>query len=137
MIQGIGLAGNSATVMVSATVVARVNHWITHQEKMVIIKEDDIKKGYIEVLSAMILQIKTNQRNGYFLWFEGGNEIFKEIWVIDKGRVVVLPPSGGLIHQSYSGNPIEIKELSFRFNLKEDTQPGSYPFPISVKVSLL
>lgn len=137
ILHGIGLAKNSATVMVSATVMARVSHSITHQEKMITITKEDIQKGYIEILSAMILQIKTNQRNGYVLWFEGGNELFKEIWVIDKGRIVVLPPSGGVIHQPYSGSPIEIKELSFRFNLKEDTQPGHYPFPFIVKASIL
>lgn len=133
VIQGVGLARNSATVMVSATVVARVSHSTTHQEKTITITKGDIEKGYVEIPSAMILQIKTNQRNGYVLWFEGGSELFKEILVIEKGRVVVLPPSGGFIHQPYSGSPVEIKELSFRFKLKEDTHPGYYPFPFVVK----
>ncbi len=137
MIHGVGLTKNSATVMVSATVIGRISHSVTHQEQKIIIKEEDIKKGYIEIPSAMILLIKTNQKNGYFLWFEGESELFKEIWVIDRGRVVVLPPSGGLIHQPYSGSHIEIKELSFRLNLKEDTQPGYYLFPFKVRASIL
>jgi len=136
-IHSLSLAGNTATIMVSATVMARVNQSVTHQESRITVTEMDIKKGFIEIPSATILQIKTNTKNGYVLLFEGGSELFKEVWVTDSGRTVVLSPSGGLIHQSFSGSQLETKELSFRFNLREDIQPGIYPFPFRVKASLL
>ena len=136
-IQNLSFAGNTATIMVSATVMARVNQSVTYQESRITVTEMDIKKGFIEIPSATILQIKTNTKNGYVLLFEGGSELFKEVWVTDSGRTVVLSPSGGLIHQSFSGSQFETKELSFRFNLKEDTQPGTYPFPFRVTASLL
>ena len=136
-IQNLSFAGNTATIMVSATVMARVNQSVTYQESRITVTEMDIKKGFIEILSATILQIKTNTKNGYVLLFEGGCELLKEVWVTDKGRTVVLSPSGGSIHQPYSGNPLETKELSFRFNFREDIQPGTYPFPFRVKASLL
>lgn len=127
----------STAIIVSATVIARVNQSIIHQESRITLTEADIKNGFIEIPSATILQVNTNSKNGYVLLFEGGGELYKEVWVMDKGRVVLLPPFGGLIHQPYSGSVVETKELSFRFNLRENIQPGSYPFPFRVKASLL
>jgi hypothetical protein len=126
-----------ATIMVSATVVPRLSQSIIHQEPTVNVTEGDLKKGFIEIPSGTILQIKTNARNGYALLFEGSNELFKEVLVRDKGRSIALSPNGGLVHQPYSGSNIEVKDLSYKLQLKEDIQPGAYPFPFRVKASLL
>jgi len=135
---GLSFAGNSnATVMVSATVIGRISQSIIHQEPRINVTEVDVKKGFIEIPSGTILEIKTNARNGYALFFEGINELFKEVTVMVSGRTVALSPNGGFVHQSYSGSNIEVKDLSYKLQLKEDIQPGSYPFPFRVKASLL
>jgi hypothetical protein len=125
------------TIMVSATVIGRISQSIIHQEPRINVTEGDVKKGFIEIASGTILQIKTNARNGYALFFEGSNELFKEVMVMVNGRTVALSPNGGFVHQPYSGNNIEVKDLSYKLQLKEDIQPGSYPFPFRVKASLL
>ena len=133
----LSVAGSGkATIMVSATVVARISQSILHQEPRITVTEGDIKRGFIEVVSGTILQIKTNARNGYALFFEGSNELFKEIVVRDKGRTVTLSPQGGFVHQPYSGSNIEVKDLSYKLQLKENIKPGSYPFPFRVKAAL-
>jgi hypothetical protein len=135
---GSSYAGSGkATILVSASVVARISQSILHQEPRITVTEGDIKRGFIEVISGTILQIKTNARNGYALFFEGSNELFKEILVMDKGRTVTLSPQGGFVHQPFSGSSIEVKDLSYRLQLKENIQPGSYPFPFRVKAALL
>src|SRR4030042_6184153 len=126
-----------ATIMVSATVIGRISQSIIHQEPAINVTEADVKKGFIDIPSGTILQIKTNARNGYALFFEGINELFKEVTVMVNGRTVALSPNGGFVHQSYSGSNIEVKDLSYKLQLKEDIQPGSYPFPFRVKASLL
>ena len=126
-----------ATIMVSATVIGRISQSIIHQEPRISVTEGDIKKGFIEIASGTILQIKTNARNGYALFFEGSNELFKEVMVMVNGRTVSLSPNGGFVHQPYSGSNIEVKDLSYKLQLKEDIQPGIYPFPFRVKASLL
>ena len=134
----LSIAGSGkATIMVSATVVPKISQSTIHQELAINVTEDDLKKGFVEIPSGTILQIKTNARNGYALFFEGGNELFKEVMVKDKGRTVSLPPRGGFVHQPYSGSNVEIKDLSYKLQLKENIQPGSYPFPFRVKASLL
>ena len=134
----LSFAGSSnATIMVSATVIGRISQSIIHQEPKISVTEGDIKKGFIEIASGTILQIKTNARNGYALFFEGSNELFKEVMVMVNGRTVALSSNGGFVHQPYSGSNIEVKDLSYKLQLKEDIQPGIYPFPFRVKASLL
>jgi len=135
---GLSFAGNGkATIVVSATVMARISQSIIHQESTINVTQGDLKKGFIEIPSGTILQVKTNARNGYALFFEGSNELFKEVMVMDQGRTVTLSPHGGFVHQPYSGSNIELKDLSYRLKLKENIQPGSYPFPFRVTASLL
>jgi hypothetical protein len=135
---GICFAENSnATIIVSATVIARISQSTIHQESRINVTEVDVKKGFIEIPSGTILQITTNTRTGYTLFFEGRNDLFKEVVVIDKGRSVALSPHGGFVRQSYPGSDVEVKDLSYKLQLKEDIQPGTYPFPFRVKASLL
>ena len=135
---GLSFAGSSnATVMVSATVIGRISQSIIHQEVSINVTEADVKKGFIEIPSGTILQIKTNTRNGYGLFFEGINELFKKVTVMVNGRTVALSPNGGFVYQPYSGSNIGVKDLSYRLQLKEDIQPGIYPFLFRVKASLL
>jgi len=137
-LSGLSFAGSgNATIMVSATVVARISQSIIYQEPAINVTEGDLKKGFIEIPSGTVLQIRTNNKNGYALFFEGSNELFKEIMVMDRGRTVTLSPQGGFVHQPYSGSNIEVKDLSYKLQLKENFQPGSYPFPFRVKASLL
>ena len=132
-----GLAQNKASIMVSATVVARISQSVIHQAPKISVAEDDIKRGFIEIPSATILQIKTNSRNGYALLFEGGSELFNEVRVLEKGRSTLLSSNGGLIHQTHSGGNVEIKNLSYKIVLSKSIRPGSYPFPFTVRASLL
>jgi len=134
---GPSLAGSKATIMVTASVMASISQSVIHQESKISITGEDLERGYVEIPSGTILVVKTNDRSGYFLFFEGANDLFKEVWITDKGRTTVLSPNGGLIRQSHSGGNVEVKDLSYRLHLKENTQPGLYPWPFRVKASLL
>ncbi len=135
---GFCFAGSGkATIIVSATVMAKVSQSVIHQEAAINVTKDDLKKGFVEIPSGTILQIKTNARNGYALFFEGGNDLFNEVSVTDRGRTITLSPHGGFVHQPYSGSSVEVKNLTYKFQLNKNIQPGTYPFPFRVKASLL
>jgi hypothetical protein len=55
----------------------------------------------------------------------------------DNGTTITLSPQSSFVHQPYSGSITEVKNLSYKLQLKENIQPGSYPFPFRVKASLL
>ena len=134
---GIGFAGSSGKIMVTATVLARVTQSVIHQETRINITQEDIQRGFTEVPSGTILQVKTNSRDGYGLFFEGNTELFKEICIIDKGRTTVVSPNGGFVHQPRPKGNLEIKELSYKLRLKKNIQPGFYSWPLRVRASLL
>ncbi len=129
--------GGKNTLIVSATVVARVSQSVIRQASRFSVTEEDIKRGFVEISSGTILQIKTNSRIGYALFFEGNYELFREVMVTDKGRAVTLSANGGFVHQPYSGSNVEVKDLSYKFQLNKNIQPGTYPFPFRVRASLL
>jgi hypothetical protein len=135
---GFSFAGSTkSTFMASARVVSSFSQPSIHQESRINVTEEDIKKGFIEIPSGTILQVKTNSKKGYFLYFEGNNELFKEVMVMDKGRTVVLSPNGAFVHQPCSGSNIEVKDLSYKLHLKENILPGTYSWPLRVRASLL
>ncbi len=129
--------GNSISITVNAVVLPRITQSIIRQETKIHIKEEDIERGFVEVPSGTILEVKTNHRNGYMLFFQIGNEVFKEILVMEGGRTISLSSNGGLVHQPYSGSNLEIKNLSYRLYLREGIKPGFYSWPLSVKATLL
>lgn len=132
-----GFAGSSkATLKVSATVQARISQTLVRQESVLSVTKEQIAKGYLDVPAATLINVKTNDRNGYMLSFEVNAEIVKEVWVIDSNRTTVLSGGGGFVHQAYPGPAGEIKELSYRLYLAPGTQPGLYAWPLSLTASL-
>lgn len=131
-----GLAGsNNASVKVSAYVQPRISQTLVRQEKVLQVTEEEAKKGYVDLPAATLLQVKSNDRNGYMLSFDVNGEIVKEVWVIDSNRTTSLS-GGGFVHQAYPGPSGETKELSYRFFLAPGTQAGLYAWPVSVAASL-
>lgn len=136
-LHGLGLAGNTASVTVSATILPRVTQSIIRQEKGIRITEEDVRRGIVEVPFGTILQVKTNTRSGYGLIFEGGSiDLFKEVQVRSQGKTVTLSENGGLVHQPGSMGKMGVIDISYVFHLREGIQPGAYPFPFRVMASL-
>lgn len=143
MIAGILIMGsnsfagsNKAAIKVSATVQARISQILVRQEKVLSITNEQVAKGYLDIPAATLIQVKTNDQNGYMLSFEVNGEMVKEVWVIDSKRTTILSGGGGFVHQDYPGPSGEVKEISYRFFLTPGTQPGVYAWPLSLTASL-
>lgn len=131
------LGGSKTTVNVYGHVLPHLSQSIVHQEAGIHVTEEDLKRGYVEVPSGTVMEVRTNDRKGYFLFFEGLGDLFKEIWVKMGERTIVLGSNGGLILERPRGEGREVKSLSYRIYLKENTLPGFYPWPLTVRASLL
>jgi hypothetical protein len=126
----------SAKVQVTAKVMERTNMQIINQAREFVVTANDIMQGYVAVPAASRINVKSNNPRGYFLLFEVLNDpenIFSSISVDVGGREIQLSPSGGLIHQPFSRAGIAT-DLSYRFELSKDAQPGTYRFPLMVSL---
>ena len=129
-------SSNNNSVRVTANVQARISQTLVRQEKVLKITEEEIKRGYVDLPAATLLQVKSNDRNGYMLSFEVNGDFIKEAWVIDSNRTTSLSGGGGFVHQAYPGPSGETKELSYRLFLVPGTQAGLYAWPLSITASL-
>lgn len=129
-------AGSKSTIQVSATVVANVSQTLIHQRQSFSVTQENVAKGYVDLPAATVLQVRTNDLNGYMLYFEIIAGIAKEIWIMDNSRTTVLSGGVGFILQAYPGPSGEVKEISYRIFLVPDTKPGLYAWPLSISASL-
>lgn len=133
---GLAEEANRGSIKVSATVLPRIQQALIRQEKVLKVTEEELEKGYIDLPSATLIQVKSNDRNGYMLSFEMNADLIKEAWIIDKNRTTILSGGGGFVHQAYPGPSGEMKEIGYRFFLTPGTQPGVYAWPIGIAASL-
>jgi hypothetical protein len=130
-------AGSKASVQITATVQPMITQTLVQQENALVVTQENVKNGYVDVPTATVLQVRTNSRDGYFLTFELNGQIANEVWIMDGHKTTVLTGSIGAVHQSSSGPSTQVKKVSYRFLLNPDTQPGLYTWPVNVGASLL
>lgn len=127
--------GAKVAITVSATVLEYINMDLKYQTGNVNVTADNITRGYVDVDAGTIYRIKTNSREGYFLSFNSISSTFTKVLVIDNGRTVELYAGYGSIHMQYAGGWLgEIKKLSYRLYLADNTRPGLYQWPLDMVV---
>jgi hypothetical protein len=128
----------SASVKVAATAVVRerANMQVLSQATELVVTRADIRRGYVIAPSASRISIQTNNRAGCLLAFEFIHEpamVFHAVSVLVEGREVLLSSGTGWIHRAYSPGGF-MQEVSYRFALSADAQPGTYPWPLTMSV---
>ena len=130
-------AQRSAALAVSVTVIATAKLRTDYQTTQLHITAADIARGYIEVPAAWRFSVLTNSRSGYLMEFHPLAQFFDSVQVDGLGNVVQLGAEGGAIVQRGPLPPHRTHELSFRFGLRPDLRPGSYPWPLQLAVLAL
>lgn len=118
-------------ITISATVLPYASVKVISQAKELVVTEEDIGRGYVEVRSASRLEVKNNSRGGYLLSFEGLGEPFREVYVQGLGSDVQVGSGGGWIPRPYSAGIVSM-DLTYRFVLADGARPGTYAWPLSV-----
>jgi hypothetical protein len=129
-------AGAAAKVTVTATVRERTSMQLLKQAQELVVTNTDIMRGYVEVPVAARINVKSNNPAGYLLAFEvtGGPVPFlNSLHVLVGGREVQLSPGGGWIPQPYVRGGATT-DVSCRFDLSKDAQPGTYSWPLMISV---
>lgn len=122
---------SSGKVTVSARVVPQSQLKLLYQKSEITITTADIKRGYIVIRAASKFQVKNNNPQGYLLIFQGATNLFKAIHVKGMGNELQLESGGGFVLRPYMKSN-ETVELSYRFFLSENVQPGTYKWPLTI-----
>ena len=127
-------AQSSISIPVSVTVIANAKIQSSFDTKALVITQQDIERGYIDIPLAYKYVIHSNSRAGYILQFDPVGFLFQSVIVSGLGAPVQIGTDGGSIVQRGSINESVSHELSFRFNLRSDLLAGQYPWPLQISV---
>jgi hypothetical protein len=125
-------AGNKAVVRVSANVLPRTSQNILRQPAGLLVTRQDVAKGYVDVKEDTVLQVTSNDQNGYYLNFSINDDVIRTSDVKINGRSISVSSGAGLVHQPFPGIAGALIRISYRLFISPSMQPGSYPWPVAV-----
>lgn len=130
------LAGSTSGAMsVSVTVQARALLNVESQPSSLVVTGADLARGWIEAPAASRIRVRSNDPNGYLLNFDVAGEPFTGIEVRGLGPAAQISPNGGWVTQPFAGTQPVTTELTYRFVLASNVQPGTYAWPVSLSVT--
>lgn len=125
---------SSGSIAVSARVLEHTSMNTLYQAHELIITNADIHRGYVDASAATKLSVKSNNLAGYLLAFEimgVPDPLCEYVEVLVGGRQVQVPATGGWVPQPYVRGGA-IVDISYRFTLAKNVQPGTYEWPLMV-----
>ena len=131
---GTDAARSSLGLKLTTRVLPVVKYEIILQKEDVLITEEDIQRGYIDIRGAVIFSVMTNSVNGYVLTFFVGRDTFKEIEVFCDSVFTRIDDANNEIFMPPEGMKSIVKELSFRFYLSDNFLPGVYDWPVAFAI---
>ncbi len=123
------------SVTVNAVVLPLTTLNVLKRPNELTVTRADVKRGYVRVPEAFLIELNNNTREGCLLSFEAHGLPFQGAAVDVMGRDILLGPEGGQVLLPVTGR-ITIS-LSFRFILAKETQPGTYEWPFSLSINPL
>jgi hypothetical protein len=135
-VSGTVLAGStSATMSVSVQVQARTLLNVESQPPSLVLTEADLARGYVEVPAVSRIRVRSNDPNGYLLAFDVTAGPFTAIEVTGLGPAARISSNGGWLVRPFAGTQPVTSELTYRFLLASNVQPGTYPWPVSLSAA--
>lgn len=119
--------GSQSAIMVSAVIPAQASVKILSQPPNVLVTEEDVQRGFVEVKGASLIEMKSNSAGGCLVVIEAQGLPFKEALVNGLGGEVSIGPQGGMVTQTFLGKMRAL--LNVRFMLSADARPGVYQWP--------
>ena len=128
-------AGSSfATLTATATVKSTARRTVKHQARQFVVTGENIAQGFLEVSAATRIEVRNSSLFGYIISFEAQEGPFQHVVVSGLGCEFHLGSvDSWLLRPHVRGT--EVLELTYRFILKEDARPGTYPWPLLMSVA--
>jgi hypothetical protein len=96
-----------------------------------------VARGYVDVSAAMRFSVAATGPAGYVMRFQPLDSLFDSVEVSGIGAPVRVGAAGGSIVRPGMLAPNQVQELSFRFGIRADAAPGTYPWPLQMSVNVL
>jgi len=109
---------------------------ILYQLPSIVLSRADIKAGYIILKNVSRIAIKSNNKKGCMIVFNGLKWPFKEAHAFGLANDVHITPEGASVQQPYKKNTQNV-ELSYRFILSDTAKAGRHPWPLSIALQPL
>lgn len=130
-------APRANTLSVSAVVLPRVTLKVISQSEQLHITHNDVARGYVDVAGGSHLAVKSNSEHGYVLAFENLPAQIRSVKISGLDSTVEIGAEGGTVVQRHVDPLAAPLQLSYRFMLASDMQPGDYSWPLSVSARSL
>lgn len=131
-----GGGSSNGTIQVTASVRAVALVKVLHQQPTLVITSENIAQGYVEVPAASRIEVKNNSQSGYLLSFESQGGPFRDVYVRGLGTELQISSGNGWMLMPHTRTPAPL-ELSYRFVLSADAEPGNYPWPFQISALTL
>ena len=132
-VSGTVLANSTSALMsVRVQVLARTLLNVESQPASLVLTEADLARGYVEVPSVSRIRVRSNDPNGYLLAFDVTAGPFTAIEVTGLGPAARISANGGWLARPFAGTQPVTSELTYRFLLASNVQPGTYAWPVSL-----
>jgi len=114
--------------------VAPVVRWdVRRQADSVRVTRADIERGFVLVPAATVVEVRTNLRGGLTLDVTADDWV-EQVWMTVEGRTVEISGGRGLARLPCpEGLRPQRREIGYRLFLREDMEPGLYPWPLRIR----
>jgi hypothetical protein len=137
IVPDIHAAALPSQIAVTAFVPAQAVAQLVQQPYEITITNADIARGYVEIPNASQLRITANNPAGFVVEFFNRLAIFTSVRITSGGGSVDLGSDGGaIVERGRHGRDMPLN-LSYRFNLTAQVQPGTYTWPLVLRVRSL
>ena len=126
----------SATMNVSATVIARSVVTVDAAPAEVVVTAADAERGYIVLPDVFAFHVRSNSLGGYLLRFDAAVPAFSRVSIAWGSTEIVVGEGEAQIVQPYRRGATAYS-ATIRFDLAPGTRPGRYPWPVRIAADTL
>jgi hypothetical protein len=125
---------HTTKLTVMARVAAFFRMQVGHQAAALTITASDVERGYVEVPAASNFSVITNARDGFVIDFRPRSDVFRSVLVTGLQDPIEIGAEGGTAMHNVPHGRTTFHQLGYRFLLRPDLQPGSYPWQLQISV---
>jgi len=123
---------SSASMVVTATNVPYLRSTVAGDHAQVLVTEDDIRAGYVDVAGPEV-GIRTNDPRGYVVVFRLAAGPFDAVTVSGLSREVEAGPGGAFVSEPRTSIQTTL-HLRYRLRIAQAATPGGYAMPVAVSI---